>query len=109
MEWTWVADNFRAWAGKGIGELTLEDVAVLAERWERSVVALDRMLYDDARKEYSLSSTTGFGADGEAVTRAEDFRNVRGEFEEDAFVRMVQKHSADKSALGADLRRRLGL
>ncbi len=107
MEWTWVADNFSAWAGKEISDLTIDDLRTLADRWESSVVALDRMLYNDARKEFSAISATGFGADGHPETRAEDFRNVRGEYEKDAFVCMVQKHSTDKSALAAEFRSRL--
>lgn len=107
MEWTWVADNFRGWTGKQIEELTLADVAELTDRWENSVLALDRMLYEDARKEYSAVSSTGFGADGLHTTKAEDFRNVRGNFDDDSFVKMVQRHMHEKSALAADLRKRI--
>lgn len=107
MEWTWVAENFKAWAGKEIEELDFDDIAALAVRWKESVVALDKMLISDARKEYSLSSSTGFGADGQPETRSEDFRNVRGEFDDDAFVCMVRKHICSKSGLADDLLRRL--
>lgn len=109
MEWTWVAENFKAWAGKEVSELTFEDINVLINRWEKSVLALNAMLHEDARKEFSLTSTIGFGADGHDETRTEDFKNVRGEFESDAFVMMVHKHSADKSALAAEIRQQLNL
>ncbi|MDE6310533.1 MAG: DUF4954 family protein [Muribaculaceae bacterium] len=108
MEWTWVSENFEAWAGKDISEVTVEDVLALTDRWENSVITLDKMLHEDARKEFSLSSSTGFGADCRHETRAEDFRQVRGEFEKDGFVCMVRKHIESKSAIATDLRRRFG-
>ncbi|MDE6278305.1 MAG: DUF4954 family protein, partial [Muribaculaceae bacterium] len=107
MEWTWVAHNFRAWAGKTIDQITAADVLALTDRWQKSVVALDQMLLDDARKEFSLSSSTGFGADGRPDTRSEDFRQVRGEFQSDDFVRMVRQHITEKSALADKMRAKL--
>ena len=107
MEWTWVADNFKQWFGKECSELTAEDLAEIADRWQQSVVRLDNMLYDDARKEFSLISRIGFGADGTNETQAADFEQVRGDFENDPFARMVLDHIAKKSALADNFRRRL--
>ena len=64
-------------------------------------MALDRLIYDDARKEFSLSAMTSFGADGNAFERDQDFMNVRGSFfEADPFVASVKEHIDVKSALG---------
>ncbi len=108
MEWTWVANNFSRWYGKNIDQLTAADFPAIADRWQSSVVALDKMLYDDARKEFSLTSRIGFGADGSDELQAADFEQVRGEFDSDPFVRMVVEHIEKKSALADDFRRRLG-
>lgn len=107
MEWTWVADNFEAWWGKAPSELTAADVRAIVGRWTESVVGLDRMLYDDARKEFSDISRTGFGVDGDDVRRRSDFEGVRGDFESDAFVRMVADHISAKADLGRELLGRL--
>lgn len=107
MEWTWVADNFEAWWGKAPSELTAADVRAIVGRWTESVVGLDRMLYDDARKEFSDISRTGFGVDGDDVRRRSDFEGVRGDFESDAFVRMVADHISAKTDLGRELLGRL--
>ncbi|MBP3534615.1 MAG: DUF4954 family protein, partial [Muribaculaceae bacterium] len=107
MEWTWVADNFAAWWGKAPSELTAADVRAIVGRWTESVVGLDRMLYDDARKEFSDISRTGFGVDGDDVRRRSDFEGVRGDFESDAFVRMVADHISAKTDLGRELLGRL--
>lgn len=107
MEWTWVVENFTRWWGKPVDDLTPADVAAIVRRWNDSVVALDRMLYDDARKEFSLVSRTGFGVDGSHGRQQSDFEQVRGRFEADPFVCMVVNHIEAKTALGQELLDRL--
>jgi hypothetical protein len=73
-------------------------------KWKESVVGLDNMIYEDARKEFSLSMMTGFGADGDEAQRKEDFMQVRGSFfESDPFVTSVKEHIRVKSALGDEV------
>ena len=108
MEWTWVAANFRRWWGKDVYDLTFADIRAIADRWRDNVVKLDRMLYDDARKEFSAVSRIGFGLDASTDgNRRNDFEHVRGDFERDSFVRMVLDHIDTKSALHDDLISRL--
>lgn len=108
LEWTWVVENFRRWWGKECSELTAADIRQIAERWLDSVVTIDKMLYDDARKEFSSVARIGFGVDvtSDRNTRA-DFEHVRGDFERDPFVRMVLDHIKAKTALAEDLYSRL--
>lgn len=108
LEWTWVVENFRRWWGKECSELTAADIRRIAERWLDSVVTIDRMLYDDARKEFSSVARIGFGVDATSArnTRA-DFEHVRGDFERDPFVKMVLDHIEAKTALAEDLYGRL--
>ena len=53
----------------------------IVKSWQESVVGLDKMVYEDAKKEFSLSSMTGFGADGSHDEMRQDFEQVRGDFE----------------------------
>ena len=108
MEWTWVVENFADWWGKEVSELTVADVEQIAERWWKSVTKLDRMLYDDARKEFSSVARIGFGVDTSSdQSRRNDFEQVRGDFERNPFVRMVLDHIDSKTALYHDLLDRL--
>lgn len=66
------------------------------------------MVYEDARKEFSLNAMTGFGADGNNEERQLDFEQVRGVFEKNPFVAAVLQHIDDKTALGNDLMARVG-
>ena len=100
MEWTWVASHLEARCGKTVETITRADIVAIVERWRESVVMLDRMLLDDAAKEYSLTSRTGFGIDSPDEDADEDFNNVRGDFDSDPFVLMVKEHIEKKSALG---------
>ena len=73
----------------------------VVRKWRESVVELDRILIEDARKEFSLSMMTSFGADGDAEDRKADFEHVRGaSFENDPFVRSIREHIVVKTTLG---------
>lgn len=68
---------------------------------EKSVIDLDQMLYEDARKEFNLTSMTGFGQDSnDATTQQADFEMVRGSFESNSFVQEIKSHIDKKSNLG---------
>jgi hypothetical protein len=109
MEWTWVARNMKSWWGKDCEELTIEDVVSIVEQWRKSVITIDQMLYDDARKEFSMVSKVGFGIDGTSQCKDVDFEQVRGDFEQDTFVKMVLDHMEEKNKLGDDILHRLGV
>lgn len=103
MEWTWVCDLIPRWYGISVEEITAKDITDIVRQWKDAVVTLDKMLYEDAHKEYSLVSKTGFGADGNSKQREYDFEQVRGAFEKDPFVCMVSEHIRIKTELGNEL------
>ncbi len=101
FEWRWAYKVLENYYGINLQKATVEELSDIVRRWRESVVGLDRMIYEDARKEFSLSSMTSFGADGNASERREDFFQVRGaSFESDPFVQTVVEHIKVKSALG---------
>ncbi len=106
-EWTWACEKIEEEAGKKVSEFTAADVISITEKWKASVVGLDRLLYEDARKEFNLSSRTGFGIDdGDDIKRI-DFEQVRGDFETNGVVAAIQDHIARKTALGDELIERM--
>lgn len=102
MEWTWVTDNMEKWWGKPLTALTRDDIRDMVNQWREMVVDLDKQLYDDARKEFNITSRVGFGVDGKESEADTDFAEVRGEFDKDPFVKMVLSHIEHKSALAED-------
>lgn len=99
-EWRWAYDMIREHYGISLADAELDDLRNLVMRWKESVVALDNMLYEDARKEFSLTMMTSFGADGDDRQRKQDFVQVRGaKFDNDPFVLSVKEHIRVKSEL----------
>ena len=99
-EWTWAFQHIQEVYGINPSKMTREEAISLIRRWKEAVTGLDRLIYEDARKEFSLASMTGYGADGNREQKEQDFENVRGDFENNSFVKAILKHIEDKSALG---------
>ena len=109
LEWTWAYDKYAEFFGYPLERITASEVREIVERWKEAVIGLDRMLYEDAKKEFSLASMTGFGADGSREVKQLDFEQVRGDFESNSFVQAVLEHIRAKEALGDELLGRLCL
>ena len=106
-EWTWACEKIEEESGITVNKLTAGDVIDIVERWSNSVIDLDNLLYEDARKEFTLSSMTGFGIDGGDDVKRLDFEQVRGEFESNKVVTAIREHIKQKRALGEELIARL--
>jgi hypothetical protein len=102
-EWTWSCERIEEETGTTVNKFTAEDVINIVERWKKSVIDLDNQLYEDARKEFTLSSMTGFGIDGGDDVKKLDFEQVRGEFESNGVVAAIREHIKLKSSLGDEL------
>lgn len=106
-EWTWAYEKILSFYGLQPEQITAKDVIAIVKQWQESVVGLDKMLYADAKKEFSLSAMTGFGADGSREEKEQDFEQVRGVFESNPFVTAVLQHIEVKTALGNELIERI--
>jgi hypothetical protein len=106
-EWTWTCERIEEEAGSSVNKLTAKDIITIVEVWKKSVVDLDNLLYEDARKEFTLSSMTGFGIDGGDDIKKRDFEQVRGEFESNSVVTAIKAHIKIKTALGDELIERI--
>ncbi|NQU52378.1 MAG: DUF4954 family protein [Bacteroidetes bacterium] len=100
FEWTWAVDALKEFYGKGVDEFTFSDVITIIKKWKESVLTMDKYLYEDAKKEFSMVKMTGFGVDGQNGAREEDFVQVRGEFERNSTVKAIKNHMEKKEALG---------
>ena len=109
-EWTWAYDAIEKFWGYDLAKITRSQAIDLISQWKNAVISLDKLIYDDAGKEFELSSMTGFGVDGDKVRRDADFTAVRGGgFNENPFVLEVLDHMRRKGELGDRMIARLGL
>ena len=100
-EWKWAYKVLESEYDVDLATVSAEKLMEIVSRWKNSVVGLDNLIYEDARKEFSLSVMTSFGADGDEEERMEDFMQVRGSFfEANPFVTSVKDHIRVKSELG---------
>ncbi|MBR1940531.1 MAG: DUF4954 family protein [Bacteroidaceae bacterium] len=106
-EWTWAYEKLQEFFGLQADQITATDIITIVEKWKEAVIGLDKMVYEDAKKEFSLASMTGFGADGTKIEKEQDFEQVRGDFDTNPFVTAVLEHIKTKDALGSELIERL--
>ena len=106
-EWTWAYGKILEFYHLDPDTVTAKDVVAIVRRWQEAVVGLDKLVYEDAKKEFSLTSMTGFGADGSREEQVRDFEEVRGVFESNPFVTAVLEHIKVKTELGNELIDRL--
>ena len=106
-EWTWAYEKILSFYRLNPDTITAADVISIVKKWQEAVVGLDKMVYADAKKEFSLSAMTGFGADGSREEQEQDFEQVRGVFESNPFVTAVLQHIDVKTALGNELIERI--
>lgn len=100
-EWTWAYEAIEKFWGIDLSIITRDQAIEIVKQWKSAVVSLDKLIYEDARKEFELTSMTSFGADGDKTRRDEDFNAVRGgTFDENPFVHEVLEHIQRKSDLG---------
>ena len=102
-EWTWARGEYKEFFGIDPESITAAEVVSIVEMWKEAVIGLDKILYEDAHKEFNLASMTGFGADGSKEEKEQDFEQVRGDFESNPFVTAVLDHIKAKEALGNEL------
>jgi hypothetical protein len=106
-EWTWAYEKLLSFYRLEPESITAKDVIGIVKQWQEAVVGLDKLVYADAKKEFSLSAMTGFGADGSREEQEQDFEQVRGAFESNPFVTAVLQHIEAKTALGNELIERI--
>lgn len=99
-EWNWTAHFIESYLKKPVWEFTINELIELVREWRESVIEIDRMLYEDAKKEFRMDAMTGFGIDGDQQTKQLDFEQVRGRFEDNDFVKEISNHIERKKNLG---------
>ena len=89
-EWLWVKNTYKEFFGRDLEGLTKNDLVQAAESYRKTRVKFLKQTLSDAEKDFSELSCTGFGQDGSAEDVGEDFRQVRGRYNENKFIRETQ-------------------
>jgi len=86
-EWAWVKETYKEFFGRALETLTKDDLVEAAESYRRAKIRFLKQVLIDAEKDFGGLSRTGFGQDGSAEDLDEDFRQVRGLYDENKFVK----------------------
>ena len=93
--WAWCVQLLEKRLDLKISEISREQLAQLVSEWKDSSLKLNNMTIKDAQKEFDSNSKTGFGIDGDHANRDIDFKEVRGTFDENSFVKRLQAESQE--------------
>lgn len=85
-EWGWAFSKIRSRYGVDLLTAELAQLVSLVERWRDSVISLDKLVYEDAQKEFSFNF--------------EQFRD--SDFETNDFVKSIVEHIEVKSRLAEE-------
>ncbi|MFO8000596.1 MAG: DUF4954 family protein [Marinilabilia sp.] len=97
--WNWSVQVFRDELDIDLSSVDKKTLLDFISNWKKAVVSLDEMMFNDARKEFTLKAQTGFGMDGEDDVRHVDFEQVRGAFEQHPAVCDILSHIEKKKNL----------
>jgi hypothetical protein len=107
--WTWTLELLSQRFGTDLAKITREELAEWVTTWENESIRLDKMILNDATKEFDDSSKIGFGIDGDAEVVQKDFEAVRGRPEENSFIQGLGEEILHIQARASSLRSRLDL
>ncbi len=92
-EWAWCAALVEKRFGMPIDQISAEQILQILTDWKSNRVKLNNMILNDAEKEFDEGAQIGFGIDGDAKVRKEDFDAVRGTAETNSFIRELREEN----------------
>jgi hypothetical protein len=76
-------------------------------RWRENSIRLNNMILSDAKKEFDANSKIGFGLGGDDAEKNADFEEVRGNYDENSFVKGLHKENGSIEARAEDMIKKL--
>ena len=107
LEWDWVAGAWLALLGRKAEEVTLDDFRQAIRTWKNATSQYNQGVLRDAEQEFKESAQVSYGIDGDREIQLADFVAVRGEFNDNAFVRKVQDQTREVAERADSLLARL--
>ena len=106
-EWTWAWNKIQKFYHLSLETITAQDIISIINKWEESVLSLDEMIYNDAKKEFTLSYKTRSTTDEYIQMDNIDIKCFNDTLNQNPFVISTLKHMVDKKELGYELRKRI--
>jgi hypothetical protein len=90
-QWVWVKNKYKEYFGLELDEMHKGQVVEAIDQYLSVRRKFLNLVIADAQKEFAELSQTGFGQDGLAQDEREDFIQIRGNYEENPFVKEINQ------------------
>ena len=99
--YNWTIALLNRFSGINIRDITREQLIGVVDNWRSNTLKLNNMVLKDAEKEFDRHSKISYGADGDDRVVDEDFRMIRGSYDNNKFVVSLRK-ATEKTELKAE-------
>ena len=89
--WDWTTAMLSERLDVDMKNIEASQLIDFVSNWKNDSIRLDKMILNDASKEFDNSSKIGFGIDGDQTVMDQDFTAVRGVPEENKFISGIHK------------------
>jgi len=105
--WDWTTQVLATRFEIDVEEITIDQLLELITQWESETIKMDKMILNDATKEFDNSSKLGFGIDGDQEVADRDFEAVRGNPDKNKFIVGIREELAQTEIKATELRKLL--
>jgi hypothetical protein len=91
-EWSWVNNTYEEVFGQDLQSITKDDLIAAAESYRKVRMKFLKQVLADAEKDFDKQTRTGFGQDGCPEDIDEDFLQVRGQYDDNKFVKETRNN-----------------
>lgn len=85
-KWDWWRQLIEQMFSSSIEELSKDQFIKIVNDWKTNRIKLNKMVIQDAQKEFDQNARIGYGIDGDAAVCEKDFDEVRGNVETNSFI-----------------------
>ena len=103
--WDWTTRILSERFDMDVRNIEASQLLELVSRWETESIKLDKMILNDATKEYDDSSKIGFGVDGDQDVINQDFEAVRGTPDKNKFIAGINQEIIQIEEKAAELKK----
>ncbi len=90
-EWAWVRQAYKKVFEVDLDQIKADEAVAIADKLLADQSKFLKLILIDASKEFDDVTQVGFGQDGEEADRVEDFRAVRGTYDNNKFIKQMNQ------------------
>ncbi len=88
-KWDWLSLLIEKIFSTSINDLSKDQFIQIVNDWKTNSTKLNKMVIQDAQKEFDQNARIGYGIDGDDAIREQDFDEVRGKVETNSFIKGI--------------------